>query len=240
MSKRILITGASGGIGTGVIPGLFQKGYELVLHSRGALDQLQKDCASQGIEATFVSGDLSIEDTVVAIREELEALGKMPDVLFNNAGVSFSSVSWKTETADLDQIMRTNFYTAFLMSKHFVPHMRQQGWGRVVNVSSIVASKPVFGSSVYAASKGAVESFTKGLAMDVVNKGVTANCFAYGYMDAGMIDTLTDEMKAGLLAEIPSGKFGPTADVVAALEYIIGASYVTGETLHINGGYFMA
>jgi NAD(P)-dependent dehydrogenase (short-subunit alcohol dehydrogenase family) len=159
----------------------------------------------------------------------------------NNAGVGPSAMSWKQSLQQWNETIAINLTAAFLTCKHAIPHMRVQEFGRIINISSVVSHIGMPGTTAYAASKAGLEGFTRSLSKEVVNKNITANVLAFGYMDAGMINVLNEDMQAIVKSMIPAGKFGPPEDVLSALKYLADekSTYVNGHTLHINGGLFM-
>lgn len=241
--RLILLTGASGGVGRSLIKGLSDAGYHLALHYNDGFEELSElitEIKPKNKVALFkadLRNETEVQEMVASV---IDLFGKI-DVLINNAGKSMSGMSWKQSLEDWDDLIRTNLTAPFLVCKHVLPHMRGREYGRVINVSSVVAHIGMPGTTAYAASKSGLEGFTRSLAKEVIGKGITANNLAYGYMDAGMIDVLNDEMKSIVKAMIPANKFGPTDDILSALLYLADekSSYVTGQTIHINGGMFM-
>ena len=241
--RLILLTGASGGVGRSLIKGLSDAGYHLALHYKDGFDELSEliTAIKPKTKVALFKADLRLESEVSEmVASIIDLYGKI-DVLINNAGKSMSGMSWKQSLEDWDDLIRTNLTAPFLVCKHVLPHMREREYGRIINVSSVVAHIGMPGTTAYAASKSGLEGFTRSLAKEVVNKGITANNLAYGYMDAGMIDVLNDDMKNIVKAMIPANTFGPTDDILSALLYLADekSSYVTGQTIHINGGMFM-
>ncbi len=241
--RLLLLTGASGGVGRSLIKGLCEAGFHLALHYHDGFEELSKwvDEIKPNTKVALFKADLRHENEVQEmVASVIDLFGKI-DVLVNNAGKSMSGMSWKQDVSAWDDLIRTNLTAPFLVCKYVVPHMRQREYGRIINVSSVVAHIGMPGTTAYAASKSGLEGFTRSLAKEVVNKGITANNLAYGYMDAGMIDVLTDEMKAIVKAMIPANAFGPTHDILSAIMYLADekSSYITGQTVHINGGMFM-
>lgn len=241
--RLILLTGASGGVGRSLIKGLSNAGYHLALHYNDGFEELSeliteiKPKTKVALFKADLRNETEVQEMVASV---IDLYGKI-DVLINNAGKSMSGMSWKQSLEDWDDLIRTNLTAPFLVCKYVLPHMRVREYGRVINISSVVAHIGMPGTTAYAASKSGLEGFTRSLAKEVVSKGITANNLAYGYMDAGMIDVLNDEMKSIVKAMIPANKFGPTDDILSALLYLADekSSYVTGQTIHINGGMFM-
>ena len=241
--RLILLTGASGGVGRSLIVGLCKAGYHLALHYHEGFEELTKllDAEKPKTKIALFKADLRKEEEVREMIESVITVFGKIDVLINNAGMSMSAMSWKQSLEDWENVISTNLTAPFLVCKHVIPHMRERQYGRVINISSVVAHIGMPGTTAYAASKAGLEGFTKSLSKEVVGKNITANVLAYGYMDAGMIDVLTDEMKAIVKAMIPANKFGPTDDILSAILYLADerTTYVTGQTLHVNGGMYL-
>jgi 3-oxoacyl-[acyl-carrier protein] reductase len=243
-NERVLVlTGASGGVGKSLIKGLCKAGYNLALHYHEHFDELAafldevKPRTKVALFKTDLHDEIQISEMVEGV---ITAFGRI-DVVVNNAGIGTSAMSWKQPLDKWNETLAVNLTAPMLVCKHVLPHMRVQGYGRIINVSSVVAHIGMPGTSAYAASKAGLEGFTRSLSKEVMNKNITANVLAYGYMNAGMIDVLTDDMKAIVKAMIPAGKFGPVEDVLSAILYLADekSTYINGHTLHVNGGLFM-
>lgn len=242
-NRVLLITGASGGVGRSLIKGLSEEGYQLALHYHDHFEELTEvlNEVKPHNKVALFKADLRVEAEVEEmVKSVITAFGKI-DVLINNAGASLSAMSWKQSLDDWQSIISLNLTAPFLMCKYVLPHMRVADYGRVINISSVVAHIGMPGTTAYAASKSGLEGFTRSLAKEVVGKGITANVLAFGYMDAGMIDVLNEEMKTIVKAMIPANKFGPTDDILSGLLYLADekSTYITGQTIHVNGGLFM-
>jgi len=163
------------------------------------------------------------------------------DILVNNAGVHQDSVIWKMDKNIWEEVMSTNLTGVFLCTKHVVPVMKEKGWGRIVNISSVVGQIGMFGASNYAASKSGIFGFTKAAAKEVANKNITVNCVALGYIEAGMNLRLSEEIRQKVLQEIPMKRFGKMEEVTGPVVFLCTdeAAYITGQIIHINGGYYM-
>jgi acetoacetyl-CoA reductase len=211
--------------------------YRLLLTTRAA-DALRSFCEKNEIQAEVFSADLTQQADVEALFAWAETFGGV-DVLINNAGISHAAASWKLTADELHRLMEVNFYSAVRCTQLALQGMREKGYGRVISVSSVVAHKPAFGTSAYAASKSALEGYMRGVALDVSTKGITANTIAYGYMDAGMLNDVPQPILDDIRNGIPQDQFGRPEQIVAAIRYLIESEYTTGQTLHINGGQWM-
>ena len=235
--KNILLTGGGGGIARAIAALLAAEPYRLLLTTRAA-DALRSFCEKNEIQAEVFSADLTQQADVEALFAWAETFGGV-DVLINNAGISHAAASWKLTADELHRLMEVNFYSAVRCTQLALQGMREKGYGRVISVSSVVAHKPAFGTSAYAASKSALEGYMRGVALDVSTKGITANTIAYGYMDAGMLNDVPQPILDDIRNGIPQDQFGRPEQIVAAIRYLIESEYTTGQTLHINCGQWM-
>jgi len=240
MTKTLLLTGASGGVGRELIKPLSDAGYNLALHYHEKIDELEAeiDRVKPKVKVACFKADLTLESDVIEMMEAITTHFGGVDILVNNAGISLNAMSWKMSLVDWQKSLDTNLTTAFLCTKHSLPYMRKNEWGRIIHVSSVVAQTGVAGASAYAASKSALFGFTKSVAKEVANKNITVNTMSYGYLDAGMINSLMPEFQEELLRQIPQKRFGPVDNVAQTILYLSSenASYITGQILPINGG----
>jgi NAD(P)-dependent dehydrogenase (short-subunit alcohol dehydrogenase family) len=185
--------------------------------------------------------DLTTESEVERlVSSVLEKFGRI-DVLINNAGISKSSMSWKTDAASWRETMAINLDAPFYLSKHVIPAFRQQNSGRIINVSSIVAQTGFIGTSAYAASKAGLIGLTKTLSKELSDFGVTVNALALGYFNVGMIDDIPKALQEEIISSIPLRKLGDPTSVFQTINWLISeeGGYVTGQTINLNGGLFL-
>ena len=240
MTKTLLLTGASGGVGRELIKPLADAGYNLALHYHEKIDELEAeiDRVKPKVKVACFKADLTRESDVVEMIDSINSHFGGVDVLVNNAGISLNAMSWKMDLVDWQKSLDTNLTTAFLCTKHVIPNMRKNEWGRIIHVSSVVAQIGVAGASAYAASKSALFGFTKSVAKEVANKNITVNTMSYGYLDAGMINSLSEEFQEELKNQIPQHRLGPVENVAQTILFLASpeANYITGQTININGG----
>lgn len=236
--KTILITGAGGGIGKAIIPVLAELGYNLLLTTNSSVDNLQSYLAQKNISAETFQANLTSDSDVEKLAKWAEERGGV-DVLVNNAGIAHAAASWKLTAVEMHELFQVNFYSAVRCTQAFLGAMRARGFGRIISISSVVAHKPSFGTSGYAASKSALEGYMRGVALDTAGKDVTANTLAYGYMDAGMLHDVPEDMLKDILTTIPKGAFGAPEQVASYIDLLIKSPFTTGQTLHLNGGQWM-
>ena len=236
--SRILITGAGGGIARAIIPVLHELGHSLLLTTRSRTQELKTYLEEQEIKAAVKSADLTIDGDVEELFNWVNDQGGL-DVLVNNAGIAHAAASWKLSAQEMEQLFQVNFFSAVRCSSKALALMRVQERGRIINISSVVAHKPSFGTSGYAATKSALEGYARGIAVDVANKGITANTIAYGYMEAGMLYDVPEPMLEEIKKTIPVGRFGDATQIGHTINYLINSPFTSGQTIHLNGGQWM-
>jgi 3-oxoacyl-[acyl-carrier protein] reductase len=242
--KVCIVTGSSRGIGKGIAIAFAKEGANIVINYCSQEDTA-KETANEIVQkyqtdVEIVRSDVSKEGEVVEmVKITKERFGTV-DILVNNAGVHNDSVVWKMDKSIWDKVVFTNLTGAFLCTKHVLPVMREKGWGRIVNISSVVGQTGLFGASNYVASKSGLFGFTKTVAKEVANRNITVNCVAFGYIEAGMNLRLPEETRQKVLQEIPMKRFGKIEEVAGPIVFLCGdeAAYITGQVIHVNGGYY--
>jgi NAD(P)-dependent dehydrogenase (short-subunit alcohol dehydrogenase family) len=236
MEKRtILIIGSSGGLGSELVKSFDETKYNLALHyySNPVLIESKSYKAYQA--------DITIETEVEALVKKVVADFGSVDIVLNNAGVTISEMSWKTGLPNWEKTLAINLTGPFLVTKHVLPHMRQNKFGRIVYMSSIVAQTGHVGASAYAASKSGLFGLVKTISKEVANKGITINAVALGYFNAGMIEDVPEKMQEELKQAIPVSALGKPEELSELIKYIISekSSYLTGQTINLNGGLYV-
>ncbi len=239
--KSALVTGASGGIGGEIARALHRQGAEVVLSGtrQDVLDALANEL---GQRVHVVTANLGDAESVASLASEAEKIADGGiDILVNNAGVTRDGLLVRMKDEDWEQVITVNLGSGFRLSRALLRGMMKRRWGRIVGISSIVGAIGNPGQANYAASKAGMVGFSKALAGEVANRGVTVNVVAPGFIETPMTDVLSDEQRARLLTGIPVGRLGVPADIAAAVTYLATqeASYVTGATVHVNGGMAM-
>jgi 3-oxoacyl-[acyl-carrier protein] reductase len=239
----ILITGANGGIGQHILRYLLSHGErQIVCHYRGNHESIKNTLREFGLDIAHhaYQADLTEEHSVQSMAERINAEHGMVTRLVNVAGSSSNGMSWKLSKDDFTRVLENNLVTTFLCCKHFVPTMRENRFGRIINFSSIVGFSGIAGAAHYAAAKAGLVGFTKSLALELAGHGITANAVALGYFNTGMINSVPETMQDEIRKKIPVGRFGELEDVGGAVSYLIGkdSSFMTGQVLHLNGGQF--
>ena len=238
--RNALITGASGGIGGDIARALHEAGASVGL-SGTRVEPLQALADSLGERAHVLPCNLSDPEAVVALpKQAAEAMGSV-DILVNNAGITRDNLFMRMSDEDWQSVIDVNMTATMKLCKGVIRGMMKARWGRIVNVSSVVAATGNPGQANYAASKAGMIGFSKALAHEIATRGITVNAVAPGFITTAMTEKLTDEQKKGLLRRVPTGRMGDPREIAAAVLYLASpeAGYVTGSTLHVNGGMAM-
>ena len=236
-----LVTGASGGIGSAIAKALAAQGAQVALSGtrQEALDTVK---AEIGGNAVTVPANLSDKESVEAlIPAALEALGGKIDILINNAGVTRDNLAMRMKDEEWDQVISVNLEAAFRLIRAASRPMMKARFGRIISITSVVGWTGNPGQANYAASKGGLTAMSKALAQEFASRRITVNCVAPGFIASAMTDALNEQQKATILTRIPAGDLGRGSDIGAAVAYLASreAGYVTGQTIHVNGGMAM-
>ena len=235
--KTALVTGASRGIGKAIAEKLKVDNYKVLgtATSDSGVDTLN----SNGIEGHLL--DLNSKDSIENFWNKLESDNKTISVLVNNAGITRDNIILRMSDEEWSDIMNVHLYGTFQLSKRALKMMLKNKWGRIINISSASASIGNRGQSNYAAAKAGVEAFTKSLAKEVGKRDITINAVAPGFISTDMTENNKGVNADYLVKEIPLGRFGKPEEVASLISFMCsdGASYITGQTIHINGGLYM-
>lgn len=229
-----LITGASRGIGKGIAEVLKAKGANIVIS--GTNEAKLKE-VSEELGATYVVANLSEPSGVEKLIDEAGDI----DVLVNNAGITKDGLFQRISDDDFNAVLNVNMTATIKLSNAFAQKMMKKRFGRIINITSVVAHMGNVGQTNYITSKAAVTGFSKALSLEVARRGVTVNCVAPGFIQTDMTDDMSEKAVAEMAAKIPSKKLGEVADIANAVAYLASkeAGYVTGTTLHVNGGLYL-
>ena len=238
--KTALVTGATGGIGGSIARALYAQGATVVLS--GTRKEVLEQLASElGERAFVVPADLASRESVEALVPAAESAMGSVDILVNNAGLTRDGLFMRMKDEDWDLVLRVNLDAAFRLSRAAIRGMMKRRWGRIVTITSVVGTTGNPGQANYAASKAALVGMSKALAAEVASRNVTVNCVAPGFIATPMTDVLNDKQREAILGTIPTGRLGAPDDIGAAVVYLVSeeAGYMTGQTLHVNGGMAM-
>ena len=239
-----LVTGASGGIGSSIARCLAAQGARLALSGsnpsklRSFREELNDASGLDHVEITCdLSNSTQVEELVPAA---VDTFGKL-DILVNNAGITRDNLAMRMKDDEWDQVIRINLEAAFRLMRAAAKPMMKARFGRIVTVTSVVGATGNPGQVNYAAAKAGLVGMTKSYAQEVATRGITANCVAPGLIRTAMTDVLPEGQKEALNARIPMGRMGEGADIGAAVVFLASkeAGYVTGQTVHVNGGMAM-
>ena len=237
---KALVTGATGGIGGAIATALHAQGATVALTGT-RLAALEELAGKLGDRALVVAANLADRADVDAMFAKAEVELGQVDILVNNAGITRDGLFMRMKDEDWDKVIEVNLTSAFRLSRAAVKGMMKRRFGRIIGITSIVGVTGNPGQGNYAAAKAGMIGMTKALAAEVATRGITANCVAPGFIETAMTDALNDKQKEGTLAAVPAGRLGTSEEIAAACVYLASreAAYVTGQTLHVNGGMAM-
>ncbi len=237
--RTALVTGATGGIGGAIARALLAQGASVALSGTrpDALDALAAELGGCPVLPCDL-GDRSRVEMLVGQAEA--ALGSL-DILVNNAGITRDGLAVRMKDEDWDKVLSINLTSSFVLVRAALKGMMRRRHGRIIGITSIVGVTGNSGQTNYAAAKAGMIGMSKSLAAEVASRGITVNCIAPGFIESPMTDALNDKQKAAILASVPAGRLGQGAEIAAAAVYLASreAGYVTGQTLHVNGGMAM-
>ena len=242
--KIALVTGASKGIGRAIATKFAQEGAQVAFTYLSSVEKglaLEAELAAYGIRAKGYRSDASdfkaAEELVNAVVADFGTL----DILVNNAGITRDGLLMRMKPEDWDAVLLTDLTSVFRLSRGCIKHMIKQRQGRIVNITSVVGAMGSAGQTNYAAAKAGVIGFTKSLAKEVGSRNITVNAIAPGFIDTDMTRAVDESVRAAWMSGIPLGRLGAPEDVAAAVLYLASPSggYLTGQTLHVNGGLYM-
>jgi len=238
--RKALVTGATGGIGEEIARALHAQGAIVGLHGTRQ-EKLEALGADLGERVKLFPADLGDRDAVKALAQKAEAELEGVDILVNNAGITKDGLFVRMSDADWDAVLEVNLTSVFRLTRELTHPMMRRRFGRIINISSVVGVPGNPGQANYCASKAGMIGFTKSLAQEIATRNITVNCVAPGFIESAMTGKLNDKQKDAILTAIPSKRMGTGAEIAAAVVYLATneAAYVTGQTLHVNGGMAM-
>lgn len=240
MDKPIaVVTGASRGIGAAIAKELVDSNYYVVASatSESGVAKIKDRLAENG--TAFVL-NLSDKESCAQFTKQVTELGVV-SVLVNNAGITRDALMLRMKDDDWDNVIETNLSGSFRMSKAFLKGMMKKRFGRIINISSVVAGMGNPGQANYCASKAGLEGLTRSMALELGSRNITVNAVAPGYIATDMTNELTEDQKNAMMVHIPLGRMGEAVEVAKAVQFLASdhAAYITGQVLHVNGGLNM-
>lgn len=243
-AKVALVTGASRGIGKAIALELGQQCSTIIgtaTSARGA-EEISLYLAEHGIAGRGVALDVSSDDSVSQCLSLIEESFGLPQIVVNNAGITRDNLLMRMKSEEWENVINTNLNSMFRVCKACLKGMTRARWGRIINISSVVGSSGNPGQANYAASKAGMEGFTRALAKEIGSRGITVNVIAPGFIDTDMTRELPEKQRDALLSQIPLARLGEAREIAAVVAFLAcdKAGYITGETIHVNGGMYMA
>lgn len=241
--KNVLLIGASGGLGKYISIGLASGGFNLALQYNTNPEKLTenlKEINNPAIKIKNYQADITSEADVTALINNVkEEFGKI-DILVNNAGISINAMSWKLSVDDWNKVLGVNLTGPFLCTKHVLPLMKENKYGRIIYISSVVPQIGVAGTSAYAASKAGLGGLCKTISKEVIKSNITANMISLGYFNAGLLFQIPEDLRQQVKETIPMKEFGNPLEIVECIQYICSehSRYITGQTINLNGGLY--
>jgi 3-oxoacyl-[acyl-carrier protein] reductase len=238
--KTALVTGATGGIGGAIAKALHGQGATVGISGTKA-EKLEALASELGERVYALPCDLRDRPAVAQLADTAEKTLGQVDILVNNAGITHDNLFMRMKDEEWDDVIAVNLTSAFILTRGILRGMMRRRYGRIVNIASISGVFGNPGQGNYAASKAGLVGMTKSLAREVAARGITANCIAPGFISTPMTDALTEKQVEAIAAAIPAQTFGKPEDIAAAAVFFASdeAAYVTGETMHVNGGMIM-
>ncbi|MFB9885125.1 3-oxoacyl-ACP reductase FabG [Balneatrix alpica] len=241
--KVALVTGATRGIGRAIAQALGQMGAIVVgtATSEQGAQRISEDLAAAGVQGCGMVLNVTDSDSIQSVLDAITERYGTPLILVNNAGITQDNILMRMKDEEWSKVIDTNLTSIFRISKACLRGMTKARWGRIINISSVVGSMGNAGQSNYAAAKAGLEGFTRALAREVASRNITVNAVAPGFIDTDMTSGLAEEHKEHLKAQIPMARLGQPAEIAAVVAFLAseGGSYMTGESLHVNGGMYM-
>ena len=242
--KVVLVTGSSKGLGKSIAIGFADKGANVVINYNSSESEalvVEDEIKSKSVSCLRIKADVSKAKEVKKMFNEIISVYGKIDILVNNAGIYEDSVVWKMDEEKWDKVIDTDLKSVFLCTKYATANMRAETYGKILNISSVVGQTGAFGTSNYSAAKAGIIGFTKSVAIEVASKNITINTLSLGFIEEGMLLRLPDKIKSSILKRILLNRWGRPDEVVKTALFLCSdsASYITGQTINLNGGYFL-
>jgi 3-oxoacyl-[acyl-carrier protein] reductase len=244
--KIALVTGASRGLGEAILLRLAKEGVIVMGTSttQAGADAITAKLVEQGYKGRGcgLTVDVANQASVETMLAEAQLAFGMPDILVNNAGIRNDNLLLRMSNEDWDQVIETNLNAIFRLTKACVKGMLKNRWGRIINISSVSGVSGNPGQANYSAAKAGVIGFSKSLAQEIASRNITVNVVAPGFINTDMTRSMTEEQKQAIFSKIPMGRMGDPEEIAGTVAFLASdeAAYITGVTLHVNGGMYMA
>ncbi len=241
--KNVLLIGASGGLGKHISLGLASQNYNLALQYNNTpqnTDTLINEINNPALKISSYKTDITSEEEVVTLVQKVKEDFGSIDILINNAGLSINAMSWKLKLEDWNKVINVNLTGPFLCTKHVLPVMKENKYGRIIYISSVVPQIGVPGTAAYAASKAGLGGLCKTVSKEVIKNNITVNMISLGYFDAGLLYQIPEEIREQIKETIPMKEFGNPMEIVDCIQYLCSehSRYITGQSMNLNGGLF--
>jgi 3-oxoacyl-[acyl-carrier protein] reductase len=238
-NKKILITGATGGIGNFLVEKFDNLGANII--ASGTNEEKLNNLKNKFPNILTEKFKLDEHDKIEGFIEKVDLKLKGLDILINNAGITLDNLSIRLTEDDWKKVLDINLTSTFLMCKHAVKKMLKKKYGKIINITSIVGHTGNLGQANYAASKAGIVAFSKSMAIEYARKNININCVSPGFIKTDMTDKISEDFKKILINKIPSGNLGTGEDVSNCVAFLASdmANYINGETIHVNGGMYM-
>ena len=245
MSKVAVVTGGIGGLGTAMCQALAKAGRKAVAVDYSglkpeAVDKWKADRKAEGLDIPVYLADVTSFESCADVCKKIEAEVGPIEILVNNAGITRDAMFHRMTPEQWDQVIKTNLYSVFNMSKQVYEGMTSRGWGRIVNIASVNGLRGQAGQTNYSATKSGIYGFNKALAQECVKKGVTVNSISPGYIGTEMVRAIKPEVLEKVVAGIPVGRLGEPSEIARTVVFLSSedAGYITGEDITVNGGLY--
>ena len=239
-NKKVLITGATGGIGNSLVEKFVKLEATVVASGTNEekLNDLKKKFSNIHIERFKLDNHNKIDEFVDKIDKNLKGL----DILINNAGITLDNLAIRLTEENWKKVLDINLTSSFLMCKYAIKKMLKNKYGKIVNITSVVGHTGNLGQANYTASKAGIVAMSKSLAIEYAKKNINVNCISPGFIKTAMTDKIDDKFKEIIVSKIPSARLGEPDDIANAVLFLSSdqSNYINGETLHVNGGMYMA
>lgn len=241
--KNVLLIGASGGLGKHISLGLASQNFNLALQYNNTPENTEsiiKEINNPALKLRSYKTDITSEEEVAALIQNVKEDFGSIDILINNAGLSINAMSWKLKLEDWNKVINVNLTGPFLCTKYVLPVMKENKYGRIIYISSVVPQIGVPGTAAYAASKAGLGGLCKTVSKEVIKNNITANMISLGYFDAGLLYQIPEEIREQIKDTIPMKEFGNPMEIVDCVQYLCSehSRYITGQSLNLNGGLF--